>query len=346
MHKKKNSIHGALVRFVLTVSASTLAVVGTALILMYVFGALSIFKSLPGYLPYLLVVIACVVVMLLLAVPFGRTYLRPLGRLSRGLRAVADGDYGTELDLTDIGGEMRELLVNFNTMTRELASTELFRRDFINHFSHEFKTPIVSVRGFAYQLLRGNLSEAQQREYLEIIEREADRLARMSANVLLLSHLETQNILADQETFDLDEQLRHCILMLERHWSKKGLFFAPELERVRYTANMEMFSHVWINLISNAIKFSPEGEEIAVTCRADDASVTVTVTNAGEGIPADKIDHIFEQFYQGDLSHKSEGNGLGLSIVKKIVTSYGGNISVRSTLGEKTTFTVILPRNE
>ncbi len=344
MAKKRLSLHGALWRFVFTISASTLAVVGTALILMYLFGALSFFHGLPSFVPYLFVVLACVAVTLLLTLPFGRAYLRPLRRLTQGMKAVADGDYGQEIPLGEENGEMRELLANFNAMTRELAGTELFRRDFINHFSHEFKTPIVSVRGFAYQLLKGNLSPEQQREYLEIIEREADRLARMSANVLLLSHLETQNFHTDQETFDLDEQLRQCILILERHWSKKGLFFAPDLAPIRYVANMEIFSHVWINLLSNAIKFSPEGAEIEVTCREEGESVVVTVSNEGEGIPADKIDHIFEQFYQGDPSHKAEGNGLGLSIVKKIIVGCGGNISVRSTLGERTTFTVTLPR--
>lgn len=344
MGKKKGSIHWELFRFVFTVCASTLLTVVTALFLMYVFGALDLFERFPIYVPYLLVVCACAIVMLLLAIPFGRAYLRPVLRLSQGMQAVAKGDFGKELDTTNVKGEMQQLLTNFNRMTLELAGTELFRRDFINHFSHEFKTPIVSVRGFAHQLLKGNLSPEQQREYLEIIEGEADRLARMSANVLLLSHLENQNIFSEKEEFDLDEQLRHCILILERHWARKGLFFAPELERVRYVANMEMLSHVWINLLSNAIKFSPQGAEIEVTCHREEDNVVVSVSNAGEGIPEDKIVHIFDQFYQGDPSHKAEGNGLGLSIAKKIVSVYGGSISVRSELGEKTTFTVILPQ--
>ena len=278
-----------------------------------------------------------------LAASMGRSKLKPINDLVQAMRNVSQGDFSVRVDDEGVTGDMGRLVSSFNDMASELGGLELFRKDFINNFSHEFKTPIVSIRGFAKQLERDDLTDAQRREYLGIIVSESDRLANMSGNVLLLSKLENQTIVTDQTTYRLDEQLRKCILLLEKQWSQKDLELDLELDELPFYGNEEMLQHVWVNLLGNAIKFSPAGGTLRVTLHREGGDAVAAVRDAGPGMDEATRRRIFEKFYQGDTAHASEGNGLGLSLVKRIVDLCQGTVEVDSAPGEGSTFTVRLP---
>lgn len=278
-----------------------------------------------------------------------RMMVRPIRKLVDATKKVAKGDFSVRVESEEADDEVAELMGSFNNMTRELGNNELFKKDFINSFSHEFKTPIVSIRGFAKQLQRDDLTEEQKREYVDIIARESERLANMSSNVLLLTRLENQEIMPDLTVFSLDEQLRQAILLLEKQWSDKDMELDLDLPDLRIRGNEEMLTHVWINIIGNAIKFSEIGGTLTVSCHLVGDRVQVQVADNGVGMDENTQARIFDKFYQGENSgsaqpsHSVEGNGLGLSLVKRIVELSRGKISVESKLGEGSTFTVELP---
>ena len=294
----------------------------------------------------LLLVLLCLCFAFLLAACFVGQKLSPLHKVNDAMKQVSHGDFSVRVDETDSVGEVRDLVASYNHMVEELSGIEMFRTDFINNFSHEFKTPIVSIRGFARQLERDDLSEAERREYARIIAVEAERLAHMSANVLLLTKLENQQIVTDKTRYRLDEQLRNCILLLEKQWEDKNLELRLELDELTYEGNEEMMSHVWVNLLNNAIKFSPEGGVIEVGCMRVQSFIVVHVTDHGKGMDDVTRTRIFEKFYQGDNAHATEGNGLGLALVKRIVDLCGGKITVTSAPNEGACFSVYLPLNE
>jgi signal transduction histidine kinase len=245
-------------------------------------------------------------------------------------------------DLVDARGEgeLEEILLS---LAEELRNTELLRGDFINNFSHEFKTPIVSIAGFARLLRRGNLPEEDKEQYLAAIEEESVRLAYMATNVLNLTRVVNQTILTDVTTFNLSEQLRSCLLLLEGKWSKKDIDLDIDLEEHTVSASEELLKQVWINLIDNAIKFTHRLGTVIMDVTEGGDTVTVAVSNTGVEIPPERMDKIFNKFYQADESHATEGNGIGLAIVKRVVGLHRGHITVTSERG-MTTFRVALPK--
>ena len=273
---------------------------------------------------------------------FCKYYLGPIIQLSQAAKLVAKGDFTVRLP-EESQDEMNELIHSFNSMTKDLGSIEMFRTDFINSFSHEFKTPIVSIRGFARQLQRDDLTEEQRREYATIIADESQRLVDLATKILMLSKLDNQQIVTEKSDFRLDEQLRTCILLMEKQWSSKKLSLDIELEDVQCRANAEMLSQAWVNLLSNAIKFTPTGGSIGIYLRKEDNSAIVQIRDSGIGMSKDVQAHIFEKFYQGDASHYPEGNGLGLPMVKRIIDLSDGTIQVESEEGKGSTFTITLP---
>lgn len=294
----------------------------------------------------MLLVILCILFAVVLTTGFGGQHIRPIQKVNKAMKKVSEGDFSIHLDEGQSVGEIRELISSYNHMVEELSGIEMFRKDFINNFSHEFKTPIVSIRGFAKQLERDDLTDEQRREYTRIIVSESERLANMSSNVLLLTKLENQQIVTDKARYALDEQLRSCILLMEKQWSEKNLELELELDEISYDGNEEMMSHVWVNLINNAIKFSPEGGKLGIGCMRVQDYIVVEVRDEGEGMdPATQM-RIFEKFYQGDSAHATEGNGLGLSLVKRIVDLCQGKVTVDSLPGVGTTFYVYLPVND
>lgn len=272
--------------------------------------------------------------------------VRPVREVKKAMHRVEKGDFSQRLEVTGFNGEIDELIESYNKMAQELGGIEMFRENFINSFSHEFKTPIVSIQGFAKQLKKENLSEEKKQEYIDIIISESKRLTNLSSNILMLSKLENQQIITDKTSFSLDEQIRNCILLLEKQWTAKDISFDIDMQEIQYTTNAEMLSQVWVNIIGNAIKFSPEGSSIRVKLFKEGDVITAEITDRGIGMDQQTISHIFERFYQGDRAHASEGNGLGLPLVMRIVELCNGNIRVESQYGKGTNFIVTLPQND
>jgi len=262
-------------------------------------------------------------------------------KVTAATREVARGNFNVEL-FTRNDDEIGELMRNFNTMTRELRQSEYLKKDFVSTVSHEFKTPITAIEGFARLLRNENLTPEQYNEYTEIIIKETARLGGLSTNLLRLSLLDHSGFMPETTPFYLDEQIRGTILLLERAWEEKSISFDIEMEEIHYNGNEELLSQVWINIIGNAIKFSPHGGIVGVKMADTSGFVTVEITDNGPGIAPQHHDKIFTRFYKAGKPG-AEGNGLGLPIAKRIVELSGGEIGFASQLGE-TTFFVKLPK--
>ena len=274
----------------------------------------------------------------------GDYFLRPLRALSDATVEIASGNFDVRVEPKGLR-EINCLAKSFNQMAKELSSIEKLRDDFISNISHEFKTPVASIRGFARRLKKNDLTEEQQREYLDIIISETERLAQLSGNILLLSKLENTYRHPEKTTFLLDEQIRKSILLLDPQISKKQLELIINLKQTEVTANEEMLQHVWLNLLGNAIKFTPEEGSITVSLTSDEDVTIISVSDTGPGISEEEKQYVFDEFYQGDPSRATQGNGLGLSLVKKILELNHGRIAVDSSPGKGACFTVILPKN-
>ena len=277
------------------------------------------------------------------AAAFSRIPLKPLRKIAEAADRLAAGDFSARINLK-MGGELQELNTSFNNMANELEQSQMLRSDFINNFSHEFKTPITSIRGFAKMIREHNLSREETDEYLDIIIAESDRLVDLSANVLNLSKVENHTILTKTADFNLREQMRRLIVILENRWEEKNLFINLNCNEVYINGNEEMLRQVWINLIDNAIKFADRGSEITVTILEEQEYAAVRITDRGEIIKPETLGRIFDKFYQGDTSHGVKGNGLGLAVAAKIVDLHKGSISVIRSDEEQTAFEVRLRR--
>jgi len=275
-----------------------------------------------------------------------RISLQPINKVITQMNRLASGDFKARLRFGKGTSRMpifSDITNGFNKMAQELENTEMLRSDFINNFSHEFKTPIVSIAGFAKLLKRDNIPAETKAEYVNIIEEESLRLSYMATNVLNLTKIENQSILTDTARFNLSEQLRSCVLILENKWTKKNINFNLDFSEYSVTANEEMLKQVWINLIDNAIKFSPENEVVDIIIRDAGEFLKVTVTNRGPEISDEDKVKIFRKFYQADVSHSSEGNGVGLAIVKSITELHKGSVTIESKDGLNS-FIVRLPK--
>ena len=288
--------------------------------------------------------IACTIIGTGAAAVFTKWILSPLNEMIEATERISKGDFKVHIQESfDKDSDFGMLQRSFNHMAKELDGIEMFRKDFINNFSHEFKTPIVSIQGFAHQLQAGGLTPEEEREYIRIIANESDRLAKMATNILLLSKLENQAIVTEQTEFWLDEQLRACLVVLEKQWDSKHIELNLELDEVKYRFNEDMLSQLWLNLFSNAIKFTPKGGCISCSLKADEQAVTVVISDNGIGMDEDTRRHIFDKFYQGDTSHTGDGNGIGLTIVSRILVLCKGKVNVESEVGRGSRFTVTLP---
>ena len=282
-----------------------------------------------------------IIIGLSLAIILGKIIFKPINTLTDGMARLSDGDFSTRIDLKSYYG-MKNLTNTFNTLATELESNELLRTDFVSDFSHELKTPIVSISGLITLMKNENLPEEKRQHYLAVMEEEANRLTQMTTNALYLSKIETQVILTNKNTYNLSEQIRNSVLLLERKWSKKDIEFNLDFDEYTVTANEDMLKQVWVNLVDNATKFSEPKSIIEITLKSEDGTLTATVENRGPQIPESDYELIFNKFYQCDKSRATEGNGIGLSIVKHIVNLHGGDVSVTSGDG-KTIFKVTLP---
>jgi signal transduction histidine kinase len=303
--------------------------------------------STPRFALFSMLVVSLIIGIVLSAV-MSQLMLKYVNRLIDKMNNLADGDFKTRLNFDGpIGNHpnIKEITDSFNRMAEELEHTEVLRGDFVNNFSHEFKTPIVSIAGFTKLLKKGKLSEEQKAEYLDIIETESLRLSDMATNVLNMTKIENQTILTDVSTYNLSEQLRSCVLLLEKRWMAKHLELSLEFDEYDISASEELLKHVWINLIDNAIKYSTEYGVIVIKIREEADVYNVSVANSGVEIPEEKHQKIFEKFYQADESHCEPGNGIGLSIVKYVVGLHQGQVSVDCKKGI-TTFNVQIPKEQ
>ncbi len=341
---KFSKMVGLLTLFITAILALTFLIV---MLVMLVLSALNVIQ-LPEYsnfaVPTFVWIIACLVIGVVTTALVSHVPLRPLQRLMDGMNRLAQGDYSTRLidHHSSIGARIAD---SFNTMATELESTEMLRADFVNNFSHEFKTPIVSILGFAKLLKRADLPPEKREEYLDIILSEATRLTDMSENALNLAKIEKQAILTDVHSFNLSEQIRTCILLLQKKWEGKQQEISFDEYEYHCLGNEEMLKQVWINLLDNAIKFTQEGGCIRVTMEQHQDALSVSVFSPGEPVDQETRKRIFEKFYQGDTSHATEGTGLGLAIVQRIVQLHKGTVAASYQDGCNV-FTVTLPQTK
>ena len=289
------------------------------------------------------VVIVGIVIGTPISIFVNRAVLSPIRRLGEAMQLVAEGNFAIQLNTKAYFGDIENIYRNFNIMTQELAANEILKTDFVSNVSHEIKTPITAIEGYA-MLLQGECEpNSEQAEYIEKILINSTRLSELVGNVLLLSKIENQSIEEKYESFLLDEQIRQSILLLEPKWTEKDVELDVELDTVEYRGNKGFMMHVWNNLLGNAIKFTPRSSKVTVRLTATDEKTVFTVDDMGSGISEKAVKHIFDKFYQADNSHRQEGNGLGLSLVKRILDVEGGSIETEN-LEVGCRFTVILQK--
>ena len=274
---------------------------------------------------------------------FSRILLSPFRTIIESMEKVTRGDFSVQLSF-DAPEELKKFSEQFNIMVKELANTEILRSDFINSFSHEFKTPIISIKGFTALLQNPDLSEAQRQEYMGIILEESERLTELSTNILNLTKLENTEILTGLEPCDPAEQIRRCLILLQSRWEKKQLIFQLDLIDLTMMAKADLLQQVWLNLLDNAIKFSQPGGTIHILMIQTDQSVSLIFKDEGIGMSEDQLQRIFRKFYQTDQGREKGGNGLGLNVVKRIVELHHGSIATESQPHQGTSFTIQLPK--
>ena len=288
-----------------------------------------------------LIVISLIVGILVTAF-LSRLFFDPVKRLRIAMSEVARGDFSIKLHTRSSSREIQEIYGGFNLMTEELRSMEVLQTDFVSNVSHEFKTPLGAIEGYSTLLQDCENLTPQQREYVEKIVFNTQRLSSLTGSILLLSKLENQQIPTGQTMFSLDEQIRQTLVVLEPAWAGKNIELDVDMAEVRYFGNEPLMRHVWSNLLSNAIKFSPNGGTIRITLGQTPEEIRFQIQDNGPGIPTDAMKHIFSRFYQADSSHKQEGNGLGLALVDKILALEGGRIQAENCTEGGCRFTVKL----
>lgn len=276
-----------------------------------------------------------------LAVLINSFFLKPIAKLSESMKKVSGGDFSIRLKSHSKIKEIGDLNRSFNAMTDELGATELLQTDFVSNVSHEIKTPLNAIEGYA-TLLQDDCTDEERARYIEKILFNTKRLSELVGNVLIISKLESGAVDINEDTFRLDEQIRQSIMLLESKWVEKDIEFDIELDEVIFTGDRNLLLHVWNNLIGNAIKFSPRGGLVTIRLENREESILFLIDDCGPGIGDTAKKHIFEKFYQEDSSHKQEGNGLGLALVKRIVDMSGGSIEAENLTESGCRFTVTL----
>ena len=272
-------------------------------------------------------------------------FLDPMKKMQEAIGKVADGDFSVRLETDSKAKEVREIFSGFNLMVHELNATEVLQTDFVSNVSHEFKTPINAIEGYAMLLQDSeHLSQEEQAQYVDKVLFNTQRLSTLVGNILLLSKIDNQSIQTKQNTFRLDEQIRQAIVLLEPEWVKKDVEFEVDMEDIEYCGNEGLLHHVWYNLIGNAIKFNPRFGLIRIRLKNKGEDILFEIEDSGPGISEEAKKHIFDKFYQGDSCHKEEGNGLGLALVKKVLNLSNGEITAENIPGGGCRFTVVLKK--
>lgn len=340
---QKNNHFGLRVRMTLLVCAELVVCVLAAVGL---WAAVEKYISIDSTLLLLVALLVCSLSISSLVTSFlSKWFFDPVKKLGDAMGKVADGDFSVRLETKSSAKEVREVFTGFNLMAHELGATEVLQTDFVSNVSHEFKTPINAIEGYTTLLQGCDDLDEDQRQYVDKILFNTKRLSTLVGNILLLSKIENQSIQTNQTRFRLDEQIRQSILGLEAAWSAKDIEFDVELDNVEYLGNEGLLHHVWDNLIGNAIKFNPPCGLVTLRLTKQDGKIVFTVKDNGPGLTEEAQKHLFDKFYQADSSHKEEGNGLGLALVKRILVIFGGEITVENISGGGCRFTVLLYQN-
>ena len=338
--KRKRKIHSIFMWSVFLILIVTYLLILSTLFILVKLEVLHIeMLSLPTWLLLLIFFVASFFIGSILTFIVSRLVLGTVNTVAEGMSALSKGNYDVRIDLGK-NEESKQLADGFNKLAQELKGTQMLRSNFVNEYAHEFKTPIVSIKGFAEILKQKDITEEQRSEYLDVIIEEANRLTALSTNSLNLSKIEDQRILSEKTSFNLSEQIRNCILLLEKNWQQKNIDLAISIDEHDITANEEMLKQVWINLVDNAIKFSNDGGTIEIDLYKESGWLEFSITNGGRTVDKADYQKIFEKFYR--TTNEGGGHGVGLAIVKKIVELHGGSVCVVSQ-NQKTRFTVKLP---
>ncbi|NLN50337.1 MAG: HAMP domain-containing histidine kinase [Acholeplasmataceae bacterium] len=285
------------------------------------------------------------IISLIFTIIASESSLKELNYFIAAIDDVSRGDFSVELDEKS-SKVLKPVYRSFNQMVAELNSVQILRNDFISSFSHEFKTPIVSIRGFAKLAKTPNISIQERNEYLDIIISEINRLVNLSNSTLLLTQLESQEIVLEKEDFNLDEQLRQSIVLLQDKWEEKNINFNLDLDNLIINGNKTLLQQLWLNVLDNAIKFSNPGSTITTSLKDyDEKNVLIKIVDQGIGMSEDTVKQIFNKFYQADPSRSSHGIGLGLSIANRIIDLCQGKIEVFSEINKGTSFLISLPKS-
>jgi len=284
----------------------------------------------------------CLLVGILVTSQLSKYFFNPIKKLRGAMDKVAEGDFSVRLEEKSSSKEIMEIYTGFNLMANELSSTEILQTDFVSNVSHEFKTPINAIEGYSTLLQDADNLDQTQREYIDKILFNTQRLSSLVGSILLLSKLENQQIPTNQTEYRLDEQIRQSVVALETAWVQKDIELDVELDRVAYLGNEQMMHHVWDNLISNAVKFSPQGGVVKLRLTKNARKLIFTIEDQGPGLLENAQKHIFDKFYQEDSSHKQEGSGLGLALAKRILTIEKGQITAENIHEGGCRFTVTL----
>lgn len=330
---KKNSVKNFKLLFILVVAVGLIIALGIVALLAYIFDSIELLKIYmnpqEAWFIILIWVVTSITIGLIISYAFSLIIMKPIHELIDGMTSLADGIYDISINARK-SSPLKELSTSFNNLAIELKKNELLSANFINNFSHEIKTPIVSISGLISLMKHPDISEEKKNEYLEIIEEEANRLASLTTNILSLSKIENQTIVTEKERFNISEQIRNCVLLFEKRWMKKNLNISLDLDEFYMYGNMDLVMQIWINLLDNAIKFAYNDSELLIDINEDDNKLNIKISNECDTIDSADLEKIFNKFYQVEKTHRVEGNGIGLSIVKKIVELHNGTIRVES----------------
>lgn len=295
------------------------------------------------HIPIVLLLLGSILLGIIIALFVGQLIIRPIQQMSVAFDELSKGNFAVQMPVDEKIAEIREMAMHFNAMTHDLSHIETLRSDFVANVSHEFKTPIAAIEGYATLLQTPHLTPEKHDHYVDIILNNSRRLSHLSSNILTLSKLENQEMILDNHEFCLDEQIRRCLLLLEGQWSLKELEFDIDLPKQMYYGSEALLAQVWSNILDNAIKHAPLGSIIHIHMQRTELQLTISITDHGQGMTEEVQKHIFDKFYQGDQSHKAEGNGLGLALVKRIIGLSHGTIAVQSAPDQGATFAITLP---
>ena len=285
---------------------------------------------------------SCLLIGILVTSQLSRYFFNPIKKLRSAMEKIADGDYSVRLEDVSSSKEIMEIYTGFNLMAHELSITEILQTDFVSNVSHEFKTPITAIEGFSVLLQESENLDEDQLDCIDKILFNSRRLSSLLGSILLLNKLENQQVSTKQSKYRLDEQIRQSVVALEPAWEQKNIELDVDLERTYYCGSEAMMRHVWDNLISNAIKFTPENSTVRILLREEGAHLTVRVVDKGPGLSEETQKHMFDKFYQGDTSRKQDGNGLGLALVKRILSIEQAEIHAENLPAGGCCFTVKL----